>query len=369
MRIPDSYSDWREVAACGDWKYLDVERVAEEDLQPLRDILEIAVPLVPADFVGEGALSAPVRARCSDGSERSEGRGYLLHHVKTRRHREAMERVGRALKRPGRWQPVSPIEEEVLRLMYAAFALEAVEHLMDDPADLDPDDRWLAEAIDVAVNVLNQQGIAFSTLEDTFVLFDPETQSFAQVSAPGTSGSGVCSLFDLTDGPAEVRGTRVWLAASVLIHAKEARRILRTPRDYAYSGLEEPGEEDEQDEQDVDFESDMAIARDMDVHANSIARVALQIGLSCGALDAKRVEDLVRDDQQRKRGAAKGGVKRSQENQIRNRKIVDLMRPLIHEGRSKSNAARIVFKKHGLGTSAGANCKVYDRSVGNPRKK
>ena len=147
----------------------------EQELGELREVLEAVVPMIPSDFADQGLLAPPRRARQSDVAfirKHVDEGNYELDMCGIRNKYsgfpsppEIAQRLTRAaVRRRG------DFELMVYELRYAALISEKIDLLEEFERDLNSNDKWLAEAEEIAIRALRDERIAYRGLDATFVI-------------------------------------------------------------------------------------------------------------------------------------------------------------------------------------------------------
>lgn len=364
-----NHNNWRSHAAAGKWDKVDADEIAAlspDYLTELKQVLEMVVPVIPTEFVGEGPLTGPVRARINDNKSVRKDVSFLYRHAGLQKHADNMKKVGDLLDRPGEWILEEDINREVRQLRHAAMELETIRDILGDLISEGPNNRWLSGAKSTAIAVLAERHINFESLPTTFVRYQKDISDFEEVSAASKSDQGVWSLETILDAPAELKGTTVWLAAAILSHVDEVDFLINAS---ARTGVTE-AETSAALSGDPEVVSALVVENMVD-QSNLVGKAAMQLGLLMGALKAKALDKKLSAQQEQRKGAARGGSTISSDNRKRNIEIIskmDFHRNSNAPKLSIRKAAKLVYNEDRLGTSPKANEQLYARNKNKPLK-
>jgi len=141
--------------------------------------------------------------------------------------------------------------------------------------EADADGGWLAEAEQVAIHALVEEGIDYRGLDVSFVSSAVSGFSVEPKTHVGGAGSEQVSLRSLTAEESPQSHTRAWHAACVLTHVEMARMQLS-------SGVDDPDDQSAWDPQDVRR------------HMHDLATAAFKIGRHCQAINSAWLEEPAR---------------------------------------------------------------------------
>lgn len=352
--------EWRFWAKHGLWSYIDpIVILANGDLneiEALQEVLSMVVPIMKDSLEGDGPLGRQRRANASDKES-------LLQCVDRGTYGNSMQEVAKMLAHV-QWPNGETTPEELLgqeeskagsrrlaqvrMLRFAANILDTL--LTGEPEE--PGVSWLGIAEALALRILEAEGINFGGLDTTFVtkVQTPETTQRSRSQASDIDGcwrqvpsvrDGI-TLFHVYENDTDWVGSRLWHAVGVLCNVSHARKAL---------SLLPPESQNIEPWQPTEVVS----------HMFEQMERSYWIGAHCEALDVKWMERSAQERAKKTQSLRDHNQQRQQDSIRDNKDLIQFMKGEIAQGAKLSKAARDAFQA-GIGASAGANRKKYERS-------